>query len=241
MTKEPPRQLARCKTFRRLESNIALLSVAPTACLMLAITVSPSLSGTCCRRFAFRMSGLLYFRAPLQMQSSAAHSSRSFSSTSFRKRISNDAPQSLARQPGSATNSALAFEPIVLQHNDRPGILRMLSAGASAQLVFWLWCAKPIPAIIFVTFAQVRQALYSAPSIAARTRRRQGPAPGVVCQPHGGQRHGRGADVQCHGVRASAHVLHTYRQENDSCYARLDRNADIDVWSFHEEAHAVAF
>jgi len=30
----------------------------------------------------------------------------------------------------------------VLQHHDRPGILRMLSAGASAQLVFWLWYVK---------------------------------------------------------------------------------------------------
>jgi hypothetical protein len=117
---------------------------------MLAIAVASSLSGTCGRRFALRMSGLSYFRSPLQLHSSAAplHSSRSLSSTSLRKRISNDAPQSLTRQPGSATNSAAAFEPIVLQHNDRPGILRMLSAGASAQLVFWLWCAKPIPAIM---------------------------------------------------------------------------------------------
>jgi hypothetical protein len=64
--------------------------------------------------------------------------SRTLSATSSRKRIVSDAPQPLvARQSASAS---AAFQPIVLQHNDRPGILRMLSAGASAQLVFWLWC-----------------------------------------------------------------------------------------------------
>ena len=65
--------------------------------------------------------------------------SRSLSSTSSRKRIVTDSPPAVVRQPPSV---GAAFQPIVLQHSDRPGILRLLSAGASAQLVFWLWYVK---------------------------------------------------------------------------------------------------
>jgi hypothetical protein len=73
---------------------------------------------------------------------------RALSATSSRKRILNEAPQPLVpRQPATPAG---AFQPIVLQHNDRPGILRMLSAGASAQLVFWLWCGAARASLVCV-------------------------------------------------------------------------------------------
>ncbi len=109
---------------------------------MLSNRLSLSLASAWRQSFSLRLMNLNFPQNPCKTQASALFS-RALSSTSSRKRILSEAAQPLSRQPATAP---VAFQPIVLQHNDRPGILRMLSAGASAQLVFWLWCAAhPLP------------------------------------------------------------------------------------------------
>jgi hypothetical protein len=117
---------------------------------MLSTRVSLLFVKVCRQQISLRSLSTARLRDPAHLQATASVRmllGRALSSTSSRKRIVSEAAQPFARQPPSAP---IAFQPIVLQHNDRPGILRMLSAGASAQLVFWLWCAAARILLVFL-------------------------------------------------------------------------------------------
>ncbi len=115
--------------------------------MMLAIRTAPWLAAALRKQSAFAVSYAALSRnavLPQLLPPLPAQLARALSSTSSRKRIGNDTPRTLARQPPTAAGHVHGdFQPLVLQHNDSRGILRMLSAGASAQLVFWLWCGAP--------------------------------------------------------------------------------------------------
>ena len=114
---------------------------------MLAIRSAPWLAAALRKQSTFALSYAALSRNAVlshALPPLPAHLARALSSTSSRKRIGNDTPRTLARQPPAAAGHVHGdFQPLVLQHNDSRGILRMLSAGASAQLVFWLWCGTP--------------------------------------------------------------------------------------------------
>jgi hypothetical protein len=116
---------------------------------MLAVRAAPWLAAALRKQSAFALScAALSRNAVFQrlLPPLSAPLARALSSTSSRKRIGNDTPRTLARQPPAAAGHVHGdFQPLVLQHNDSRGILRMLSAGASAQLVFWLWCGTGMP------------------------------------------------------------------------------------------------